>query len=112
MNILLAFVIAFTLFAASRALLRYRSKDISLSELLFWAIIWISVALITAAPQTSDFIARLAGIKRGTDVAFFVSIVLLFYLLFRVYVKIEHLDRDLTDVVIKLANKDKETKAK
>ncbi len=107
MNIFVILVITFAIFAASRAILRYRSKDITFSELFFWMIIWLSITIITISPQTSGLAAQIAGIGRGADAAFFISIILLFYLLFRVYVKLEHIERDITELVIRLARKDK-----
>jgi hypothetical protein len=107
MNPLTLFLILFIGFAVSRAYLRYRDKDIPVSQFVLWLIVWTSIAVLVFLPSTSSWLAQLSGIGRGVDAAFLIGIVLLFYLLFRLYVKMDHLDRDITSVVSRLAEQEK-----
>ena len=90
----------FIAFAFSRAILRFKDKSISFREFLFWSLLWTGAAILTFSPQLSDVAAASFGIGRGADIAFFLSIIILFYVIFRLYVKIDKLDRDITTVTI------------
>ena len=89
----------FVLFAWSRAYLRFRDDSINAFELALWSLIWAGVLVVLFLPQTTDILAEKLGIGRGVDVFIYVSIVVLFYLVYRVYVKIEGLEREITQVV-------------
>ncbi len=89
-------IFIFALFALSRVVLRSKDNSISFREGLFWIIIWITVVILTTFPQLTDNFSEIVGIGRGVDTAFFVAIILLLYIVFRLYVKIESLDRTIT----------------
>ena len=110
MTILSAFVLMFTVFVWSRAVLRYRDREISFRALIFWSFVWVSVLLATFYQQLASNIAQSVGIGRGLDFAIFVSVLLLFYLVFRLYIKIDRLDKDITDLTIKLTKRHKKSK--
>ena len=48
-------------------------------------------------------LSSILGIARGADLIVYVSVVLLFYLIFRLYVKMEKIEQDVTKVVRKIA---------
>lgn len=110
MTIISAFVLIFTVFAWSRVVLRYRDREISFRALIFWSLIWVSVLLATFYQQLSSNIAQIVGIERGLDFAIFVSVLLLFYLVFRLYIKMDRLDKDITALTIKLTRRHKKSK--
>ncbi len=88
--------VLFVAFAWSRAILRFKDKAISYSEFFFWMFIWTSVLLLTFNPGIADKTALIFGLQRGADAMFFIAIILLFYLIFRLYVKLDIVDRNLT----------------
>jgi small membrane protein len=104
--------IVFALFALSRAILRFREHAIVLKELLFWAVIWIGVVLIAFVPGLTAFPARFFGIGRGVDALIYISIIVMFYLLFRMYTKIDAMERQITKVVRVVSLKDIDKKKK
>ncbi|MBI4149877.1 DUF2304 family protein [Candidatus Woesearchaeota archaeon] len=104
MDILLIIVVLFVLFAWSRALLRYRDHAISLGEFIFWTFIWGAVIALTTFRTRLSFVADIAGLKRPVDVLIYFSIVLLFYLLFRLYVKMESVEQNMTKVIREIAH--------
>jgi hypothetical protein len=89
-------MIGFALFAYSRVILRMKSGDITNAEFAFWSVLWIAVIVIALIPSFATKIADLFGIGRGVDVMVYISILLLFYLVFRVYVKLEHIEHEIT----------------
>ena len=89
----------FSLFALSRVILRAKDKKITNNELIFWLGIWISFIVIVLFPDIMSYIAIKLGISRGTDVILYGSVGVLFYLIFRLYVKIEETEREITTLV-------------
>ncbi len=102
-------VTVFVAFAVSRVFLRFRAGDMSLGEFLFWLGIWGSIEAVVWIPKFLDEIAHQIGISRGIDAVVYGSVVLLFYLMYRVYVKAEFVEHEITSLVRKLALKEKET---
>jgi len=100
MSIIGIIIFIFALFALSRVVLRSKDKSISFGESLFWVIIWVTVTGITMFPQITDEVSKVIGVGRGVDTAFFVAIIILLYIVFRLYVKIDKLDRDITELTI------------
>lgn len=103
MTFLQIMAVGFALFALSRAFLRLRDREISIREFLMWGIIWLGVIIVALLPGTTIFFAELAGIGRGADLLLYISIILIFYLVFRLYVRFEHLEQDLTKLVREIA---------
>ncbi|MEM4264027.1 MAG: DUF2304 family protein [Candidatus Woesearchaeota archaeon] len=91
------------LFAVSRAFLRLREHKISVPAFIFWAIVWIAVVIVASIPDITFYFSKLIGISRGMDVVVYFSILLLFYLVFRIYVKLEALDNNITKLTRTIA---------
>ncbi len=96
-------VILFVVFALSRAFLRFKDKKISNMEFVFWVIVWLAVLTVVFRPEITNVFANYLGIERGIDVVIYLGILLLFYLMFRLYVKIDVLEKNITKVVRKEA---------
>lgn len=96
-------LLAIILFALSRVLLRAREKMISPRTALFWVLIWAAALVGILAPATTTKIASLFGVGRGVDVIVYVSLTLLFYLVFRVYVAIEDIRHQITFLIRQIA---------
>ncbi|MFH1457038.1 MAG: DUF2304 family protein [Patescibacteria group bacterium] len=105
-------IIAFALFVILMAILNFKKNKISLSGLMFWLILWLMVSIIVLLPQTTNFFAKILGVGRGTDVVIYLSIVLLFYLVFRMFIKLEKIETDITKIIreITLKNSSKRKK--
>jgi small membrane protein len=96
MELIQIIIIIFALFALSRAILQLNRKGINLGEFLFWFIVWTSLIIFTFIPQLSVLISNIFGIARGVDLFIYVSIVSLFYIIFRIYVSIEKMKSEIT----------------
>lgn len=92
-------LICFAAFAMSRVLIRYRRGGIGGVNLLLWLLIWTGVVVVSVHPDTTSWLAVRLGVGRGVDIAMYLSILMLFYLLFRSFTKIEDLDRQITRIV-------------
>lgn len=89
----------FSLFALSRVILRAKDKKITNAELVFWLGIWSTFIVVVLFPSITSSIAMFLGISRGTDVILYGSVGVLFYLIFRLYVKVEETEREITAIV-------------
>jgi hypothetical protein len=92
-------LICFAVFAMSRVLIRYRRGLMRMLHLELWLLFWVCVMVVALRPETTDLLANWLGVGRGVDTAMYLALLLIFYLLFRNFGKIEDLDRQLTKVV-------------
>ncbi|MDD2807033.1 MAG: DUF2304 family protein [Patescibacteria group bacterium] len=104
------FIILFIIFVLSRTFIRFRAKDITIQELVIWSIFWSSVAIATLIPRQTDALARMVGVARGADLLVYISIIVLFFVVFKIVVKLEKISRDITKIVRHQALNDKEYK--
>src|SRR3989344_4132404 len=110
---LIQFILAiFLLFALSRVVLQVRSAKISIGSFLFWTSLFVLAFVGVVDPKITSFVAKYLGIGRGSDVVFYISIVLLFYLIFRLSITIEEVRREITELVRKIALDQKQTASK
>lgn len=93
----------FVAFAVSRVYLRYRDKSFGIFALVFWSLIWGVVLFFAWLPRSSDAIARILGVGRGVEALLAIAVVGLFYAVFRLYVKLEWIEHEITTFVRKIA---------
>lgn len=98
-------VSAFVLFALSRVWLRHRDAAIGLVGTGLWSLLWIGIGVFVWWPKVSDYLAHRIGIGRGVDALVYLSIVGLFFGMFRLYVKMEFMEHELTGLVRAMALK-------
>lgn len=96
-------VLAFTLFAWSRTLLRLRDHEITLTSFILWSCVWVGISLVGILSGPSRALAEYLGIARPVDVFVYGSIVVLLYMVFRMHVRQEALRHETTLVVRQLA---------
>lgn len=95
-QILLLVVFVAALYGTVR---RGRSGAISRFEMLAWSLLWLGAGAVTFRPDIASRFAALVGVGRGVDAVLYAAVVGLFYLLFRVYLRIDKLERDITTLV-------------
>lgn len=96
-------LVIFLWFALSRVILQFRLGQISPILFSFWAVIFTSAIFVVFLPNETTLLAQAVGIGRGVDLAVYASIVILFYLVFRIYVYIESVRHDITKLVRQIA---------
>lgn len=103
------FLILFILFVISKVALRYKDRIISLQEFVLWIIFWLMVGFVVIFPESTALVANLVGIGRGVDLVIYISVLILFYLAFRILVRLDKIEKDITKIVRKVAlDKDKQ----
>lgn len=93
----------FAVFAWTRVFLAFRKQNFNIKELIFWTIIWLSAILIVYIPGKSDILANFLGIGRGFDAMVFIGVVILFYIVYRLYVKSNENEEIITKLIRKIA---------
>jgi len=92
-------VIVFSLFALSRLVLRRKDRAIPLGELIFWAVIWLGAIFLAIFPSVFNSAANRTGVENTINLIIAVAIIILFYLQFRLYVRVEQQGQDITRLV-------------
>lgn len=93
----------FLLFAVSRVFLRFRGGSLSPLGFIFWTTLFSSAIIAVVFPALTSKVASALGIGRGADAIIYTSVVILFYLVFRLYVYIKDIRQEMTELVSKLA---------
>lgn len=109
MNLLLpiqSVLVLFIIFAASRAVLQFRGGTIRFGAMLFWIMVWAVAILAIIYPEQTTQFAKVVGIGRGVDVVLYVSIAILFYLVFRLHVYVEDLRSEISRLIREVSLKD------
>lgn len=96
-------LLAFVIFAISRVYLRLKENVISTKVATFWFLIWTAALVGVSLPATTTGIAGFLGVGRGVDIIVYISMALLFYLVFRIYVMIEDLRHQITYIIREIA---------
>lgn len=103
MEYYLIIAIAFFAFAWSRAVLRFKDGKINTTELMLWTALWWGLTIVVARPETIAALSKIIGIQRPIDVFVYGSIIVLFYLAFKIIVKIDQIEQDISRIVRKEA---------
>ena len=94
-------VVAYLLFHLA---LEYRRGRIDWSSFISWVFIMTIFGIVSLFPiAVSTEIKNLLGLGRGLDALFVVSIGLAYVFLFKLYVKIDRTEREITELTRKIA---------
>jgi hypothetical protein len=99
-QLLIALFVGFILWRTS---LRYKASDITGREFSMWVIFWLVIVSASFLPTQADKFAQLVGVERGADLFVYISIIFLFFALFKILVQLQSIKRDITRIVRKNA---------
>lgn len=101
--------IAVILFFIARLFWQRKKEEISRAGFLFWLGFWSLAALaIIFIKQIDRLVAGLGFSALGIDVLFYVAVVLLFYAVFRLRLRQEKIERNITKITREIAMKERE----
>ncbi len=96
--------LVFTLLVIIKSYLAFRQRQESLAMFLFWSITWLAVITVAFYP---DLVTTVLGTKRvGIGTLLGVSVVFVYFVVYRVYVKADRIEKKMQDIVRQLALKD------
>jgi len=79
-------------------------REINATEFSFWLIFWILAALaIVFLRQIDIFVRRLGFAASGIDVLLYIAVVMLFYFIFRLRIRLAKMENDITKIVREIA---------
>ncbi|HIQ39481.1 MAG TPA: DUF2304 domain-containing protein [Methanothermococcus okinawensis] len=110
MQLIQILALVFAIFAMFKIILQVKNSEINIESAIFWIFIWMLVILMVVFPQTMSYLATLTGVGRGVDVVIYLAIIILFYLQYRLYMKMENIEREITLIVREIAILEKEKK--
>ena len=100
-QIIALIVIAFFL---GRLFWQKQKKYISANEFVFWLVFWLAAALIVAALKWIDKIVVALGFSSsGIEIMLYFGVAVLFYFIFRLRLRLEKIERDITKIVREMA---------
>ena len=100
---LLSFLILLIIY---RVVIKWKQGILTSRDLVFWTGFWLVVGVIILLPDTTSYLAEIVGVGRGADLIVYLSIVLIFYIIFQMTIKVEKIERNITKVVRTVAMKD------
>ena len=86
-----------------KVIIKYKNKIISFKELLIWIIFWLSTTSIILNPEVTTTIANKVGIGRGADFTVYIGLLIVFYLLFKLFAQLDKLNNYISVLVEKIA---------
>lgn len=89
----------FALFAVASVYAKKHSGLLGVGSAIFWIFFWLIAIIFVWWPNALTVVANSLGIGRGTDLVLYVALAVVFYLLFRLSVRLEFINRDLTKVI-------------
>ena len=75
---------------------KIKNRTLSIFDFSFILILDTVLSLFLVYPSLFTYISGFFGIARGVDIFIYFSIIALFYIVFRIYFKMEKLKQDLT----------------
>jgi len=97
----------FALFAALSVLKKRKAGLLSALATLFWICFWGFGIFVVFNPGFVQTLADTFEIGRGSDFVLYLSVALIFYIIFRMQIKIEKQQKEITLLARKYALKEK-----
>ncbi len=92
-------ILIFVVFVIIKTIRQHRNKQVSTPSMYIWLVFWILLALAALSPKSTDILASYVGVARGADLLVYVSILVLFYSVFRLLARIQKLQYDMTRLI-------------
>lgn len=93
------------LLALASAVSKYRKGKINSGEFILWSVLWLALLVASIFPNLPSTLSVYLGIGRGVDMVIYASIFVLFFLVFKIYVRMESQEREMTALVRELSIK-------
>lgn len=95
--------VLFCLFAIYSVFQKRKEGLLGPKGIIFWIFFWFAVIIVVSWPNSVAKIADFFGIGRGADIVLYISIAVLFYIVFKLHIKLESIGRDITKITREVA---------
>ncbi len=94
-------VILVAIFAVALALTWKRASQgtVPRRDAFLWSSLWIGAAVLVLRPEVATLFAGMLGVGRGVDAVIYLSVIALFALVFRLFLRLEKMERDISSLV-------------
>lgn len=82
-----------------------KKKKMEVSVAFFWVMIWAAIVFVAFDTQTLNALTTAVGIGRTVDLAMYIGILILLYVVFQLNMKVNKLERQLTKLVREISLK-------
>ncbi len=90
--------------AISKSYVDFRGRRESLQMFVFWTATWAAIVLLSLYPPIVDvLIERFGSGRAGLGTFFGMGLVFLFFVVYRMYVKLERIEQKLTKTIQEIA---------
>src|SRR2546421_11564574 len=95
--------------AISKSYVDFRGKVESLQIFVLWVITWSAIVIVALFPSIVDVLISFGGGRTGLGTFFGMALVFLFFVVYRMYVKIGRIEQNLIKTIQELALRDEWT---
>lgn len=88
-----------SIFVIAKSAIAYIHKTIRIPTFIAWSIFWTAIIFLVWQPNLTDRLAALLQVGRGADAIFYLSLIAVFYLLFKIFIRFEAIDSNMTTLV-------------
>lgn len=98
------FSVVFAAISLSKSYVDFRGRRESLQMFLFWTVTWAGIVIVALYPPIIDLVIEyFGGGRTGLGTIFGMGLVFLFYVVYRIYVKLERIEQKLTKTIQEIA---------
>jgi hypothetical protein len=84
----------------------YKKKNLTTIGSIFWLFFWLTGLVVIWFPELIGLIGELMGVERSIDALVYISIVYLLYASLTQKIRLNEINREITELTRKLAIKD------
>jgi len=99
MSIFQILIVLILAFIVIKTIYRFIKKDFSFWLFILMISFWLIICLLVIYPEILSYLSSNLGIGRGTDLAVYLAILAIIYLIFKYNVRISHLEKKITQIV-------------
>jgi hypothetical protein len=96
-------LIALAVFGIVSVFWQIRRGNLDWISSIKWFIAWCAVLVVAIEPGIADWLANLFGTGRGADLLIYLSILFIFALIFKMILKLNQMERQISILVSHLA---------
>lgn len=96
-------VTLFSVLVIVKAVAKFQKKEVHGKTVLIWSVFWLVVIFLIWQPNLTNYLAAFLQVTRGADAVFYLSLVVIFYILFRIATRLERIETDITTLVREIA---------
>jgi small membrane protein len=101
------FSLLLALIVLSKSYVDFRGRLESLPMFIFWTVTWLLIVTVALFPGLVDILLSLSGSGRvGLGTFFGMALVFLYFVVYRIYVKLERIEQNLSKAIQELALRD------